>query len=69
MGQWNISINGTGCHHNKKLATDANRMAAKLVEDLRVAGHDVRHATFVAGVEDDILDPQYLTNRDKLEEG
>ena len=68
MGNWNISINGVGCHHNKKLASDANRLAAKFVADLRAAGHTVSHAAFTHGGEDNILDPDYIAQRDKYEE-
>ena len=67
MGQWNISIHGTGCHHNKKLETDANRLAAKFVEELRAAGHTITKATITHGGEDDITDAKtYLENLDKV---
>lgn len=55
MGQWNISIHGTGAHHNKKNPTDANRMAAKFVRELRAAGHQVTGATITHGGEDNVL--------------
>lgn len=68
MGQWNISINGTGAHHNKLIAIDANRLAAELVQKLRDAGHAVTGATFTHGVTDDISDPaSYLDDRDAIE--
>lgn len=60
MGNWNISINGVGAHHNKKLAADANRLAAKFVADLKAAGHSVSHASFTYGGAENILDPEYL---------
>lgn len=69
MGNWNISINGIGAHHNKKLAEDANRLAAKFVADLKAAGHTVSHATFTHGGEDNILDPSYIAARDQAEGG
>jgi hypothetical protein len=67
MGNWNISINGVGCHHNKKLESDANRMAAEFVAKLKAAGHSVSHASFTHGGEDNVLSPEYLAERDKLE--
>jgi len=69
MGNWNISIHGVGAHHNKKLEADANRLAAKFVAELKAAGHTVSAATFTHGGEDNILDPEYLANRDKYEAG
>jgi hypothetical protein len=49
MGNWNISIQGTGCHHNKDNPTDANVMAQAFVDALRAAGHTVEVATFTHG--------------------
>lgn len=57
MGNWHISIDGVGAHHqhpDRPLAEDANRMAAKFVEDLKAAGHQVNVATFTHGAADDI---------------
>ena len=59
MGQWNITIRGTGCHHNKDLPTDANRMAAEFVEQLKDAGHTVASATITFGAEDDLTAEGY----------
>lgn len=68
MGQWNITVRGLGIHHNKMDPHDANRMAAKFVQDLKDAGHQVASATITAGFEEDITDPEtYLSNRDKIE--
>lgn len=67
MGQWNISIHGTGCHHNKNLPTDANRMAADFVKQLRAAGHTVTKATITFGAEDDVTDAEkYAEDAAKL---
>lgn len=69
MGQWNITIRGTGIHHNKKNPNDANRMAAEFVRALKDAGHQVRSASFTFGAEDDVTDhKQYLIDRQKIEE-
>lgn len=54
MGQWNISIHGTGVHHNKNLPADANRMAAKFVRELKAAGHSISHATITYGGEENV---------------
>lgn len=68
MGCWNISINGTGAHHNKKLAVDANRLAAKFVQELRDAGHTVDTATFTYGGRDYIdHGEKYNETRDEIE--
>ena len=60
MGDWNINIQGVGCHHNPPNAdgvqTDAEKMAAQFVLALRKAGHSVSAATFTAGSKTD-LDP------------
>lgn len=50
MGDWHISIEGTGVHNNKDLPQDADRMAKKFVEDLAAAGHTIVNATFTSGV-------------------
>jgi len=67
MGQWNISVHGTGCHHNKRLETDANRMAAKFVSELKAAGHTVTKATITFGAEEDVTDAdRYLEDIRKI---
>lgn len=74
MGNWNLSIHGVGCHHNKKLATDANRMFAKFVQELKAAGHSISRATITYGGEDivegsGVTAEQYITKYDKNEGG
>ncbi len=54
MGNWNISIEGIGCHHNHDLETDANKMAAKFVSELKHAGHKVTKASFTHGGADNL---------------
>jgi len=49
MGNWAITIIGTGAHHNKDYPQDANKMAEKFVDDLKAAGHIVEFATFTHG--------------------
>lgn len=56
MGNWNISIHGVGAHHNRGFPKDANRMAARFVEELKAAGHSVTAATITHGGEDNVLD-------------
>jgi hypothetical protein len=55
MGNWNINIQGVGCHHNKDYPKDADRMAAEFAVALRDAGHTVEHATFTSGSKTDVL--------------
>ncbi len=65
MGNWNINIRGVGCHHNPKLLTDANRMAAKFVKELKDAGHNVHSASITYGAEEDLTDATaYLAKYD-----
>lgn len=35
MGNWHISIEGVGVHHNTDYEKDANKMAKQFVEDLK----------------------------------
>jgi hypothetical protein len=49
MGNWNINIQGIGCHHNENLPQDANQMAMNFVDSLVAAGHTIQHATFTHG--------------------
>lgn len=46
MGTWNITIRGTGAHHNRDHDGDANRMASEFVRALRSAGHTIHDASF-----------------------
>jgi hypothetical protein len=55
MGNWNICIQGIGCHHNQDYPKDANKMAAEFVKQLKDAGHTVETATFTHGGKEDIL--------------
>ena len=49
MGNWNINIQGIGCHHNKDNPKDADVMAKEFAKLLNDAGHNVQHATFTSG--------------------
>lgn len=57
MGNWNITIRGVGCHHNRKYPKDANRMAADFVRQLIAAGHSVTAASITYGGEENLTDP------------
>jgi hypothetical protein len=48
MGNWHISIKGTGVHHNRT-EKDADVLASRFVEALRAAGHTVHNADITAG--------------------
>lgn len=48
MGNWQISIEGHGIHHNRG-DNDADQLAADLVQRLREAGHYITRASFTAG--------------------
>jgi hypothetical protein len=59
MGNWVIHIEGTGAHHNGNSSVDADFVARRAVEHLRLQGQTIEVATFTAGSRDDILpEPQ-----------
>lgn len=49
MGNWNINIQGVGCHHNNRAEIDADQAFEKFVGDLQAQGHTIEHATFTHG--------------------
>lgn len=49
MGNWNINIQGVGCHHNTNHETDADKIAQDLVDKLVEAGQHIENATFTSG--------------------
>jgi len=61
MGNWNISIEGIGIHHNK-VEKDANEMARKFVKALKEAGHNVNKASFTYGGAEDLNEKTDKTN-------
>ena len=52
MGNWAITILGTGAHHNVENPQDANRLMENFVETLKMNGHTVEAATFTYGARD-----------------
>jgi hypothetical protein len=50
MGNWSITIIGTGAHHNKDYEGDADKIFKKTVEELQKAGQIIEHASFTHGV-------------------
>jgi len=57
MGNWNINIQGVGCHHNKDNPTDADRMTKEFVEKL-AKHHIIEHATFTHGGKENSMPPK-----------
>ena len=55
MGNWHISIQGTGCHHNYssddewREAHDADVIFQRFVRELQDAGQSVEFATITTG--------------------
>lgn len=45
MGNWKITIDGHGCHHNGKPEIDADLAAKEFVTRLKAQGHTVKVAT------------------------
>lgn len=56
MGNWTITIHGTGAHHNRKPAVDADLAAVELVQKLQAMGQTVSAATFTWGNREDLLE-------------
>lgn len=55
MGNWNINIQGIGCHHNAPdYEGDAEKMAAAFVRALKNAGHQIESAAFTFGAKNDL---------------
>lgn len=48
MGNWHINIRGIGPYHNGN-EQDADRIARRIVHELRAAGHTVDDAAFTYG--------------------
>lgn len=55
MGNYNINIQGIGCHHNEDSKTDAQYLAARLVDELKKNGHIIEAASFTSGGKEDLL--------------
>ena len=53
MGNWNINIQGVGCHHNGKTEIDADLAMKEFVMKLKAQGHTIEHATFTHGGKED----------------
>lgn len=49
MGDWHISIQGTGAHHNKDYPNDADKMVDRFIDELMAAGHSIKSATITYG--------------------
>ena len=51
MGDWNITIQGRGVHHNYSmdLPADADKMFLKFVDELKAIGHTIYNASFTYG--------------------
>ena len=61
MGDWTITIHGTGCHHNaNNYPADADKIAAACVAQLQTAGHKIKSAMFTHGGRDDLLPDDVL---------
>lgn len=54
MGNWVITIEGTGSHHNAK-PYDANEIGKTVVKTLKEAGHNVTHASINCGGRNDLI--------------
>ncbi len=57
MGNYHISIEGQGAHHNGK-EYDADEMARDLVKRLKEKGHSIFKASFTHGACDSLEAPQ-----------
>lgn len=66
MGNWNINIQGVGCHHNAKAAIDADLALKEFVAKLKSQGHSIEKATFTYGGREDFT---HIGKDGKLERG
>jgi hypothetical protein len=62
MGNWNITIQGVGPHHNGKPDVDADLAARELVQKLIAQGQRIESASFTYGAEEWLL-PTELNTR------
>jgi hypothetical protein len=56
MGNWAITIIGTGAHNNKDYDGDADKILKKTVDELKAAGQNVEHASITHGGRDVLVD-------------
>lgn len=54
MGNWNLNIQGLGCHGNKSADIDVDIAAAEFIEKLRKMGQHIEKATFTFGGKQDL---------------
>lgn len=62
MGDYNITIRGTGPHHNQDNDGDADKVAAETVAKLEASGHIVRTASITYGASEDLRTTQPVTD-------
>jgi hypothetical protein len=63
MGNWNINIQGVGCHHNNKPEIDAYLAMTQFVKNLKIQGHTIESASFTYGGKTDILNSLEIEKR------
>lgn len=57
MGNWHISIEGVGQHHNSQdNERDAEKMSKHFVKRLKEAGHHISKATFTHGAKEELTE-------------
>ena len=49
MGDWHISVQGTGAHHNPDYEKDADKRFEEFVSKLKEDGHTITYASFTHG--------------------
>lgn len=54
MGNWILTIQGTGCHHNCTAEHDIDLLAPKLLAQVIAQGHHIESATINYGFRDDL---------------
>lgn len=68
MGNWHISIEGVGPHHNDGCTFDADKVARDTVRALRKAGHRITHASFTYGGADMVLEGQPIESLSPIQD-
>lgn len=55
MGNWSISIQGLGVHHNDSCPQDADKLVNKFMAELIAGGHIIESAHFTFGGRENLL--------------
>ncbi len=66
MGNWHISIQGVGCHHNNNAEYDVDRLVREFVQTLKIHGHIIERADFTFGAREDVTPVRDINLNDEF---